>query len=543
MALGKLPKIGETITKELFDTLKNKKVIQVGEKIPASQLPTGAKIVQAQQPQVQPQPQTFGQKALGVAKGAFDILGGRAAFQFGRLPTDVIGTALATKEQQRVAESRGSLADITNRLLKRLRTLPEGEQRERIKKIALGNIKQMNLSKEQEKELEESIITPKQAVGRTAEAAITAATAARIGTGAKAGDILKAPIGTALKAIKRPLIQKVAIGAGQAAGFTAARQLAEEGKIDKGRVATGAAIGGAFPIAIAGAGALFRQVTQQLPRRFIQTAIKQKPKELLSRKDLTDFVIKKKKIGTSQGLIQSSQKAISELSDEISGKIATVRGTVSPKKIARQIANEINEAGGSITADEVLDIVKKLAPQRKGLLEKTVIGLTEANNIRSGIDRTLGDRGFLSTQLTFNKDILRKYTNTLRETVKTRAPKIVRGLFDNLSKEIRLRDTLLRKITRGQGNQILSFGDLIGGGLGAIVGGVPGVFIGAGIRRGIQSTPFLTGAGVGLGQLGIAGQKLQPLLQKLPSTQRIIILNAISAAINQGTTPQRQGQE
>ena len=159
--------------------------------------------------------------------------------------------------------------------------------------------------------------------------------------------------------------------------------------------------------------------------------------------------------------------------------------------------------------------------------------------MRRGIDRTLGDRGFLTNQQTFNKEVLRAFTNTVRETVKSRGPKGIRKLFDNLSKEIRLRDTLLRRITADQGRQMLSFGDLIGGGIGAAAGGIPGAFAGAALRRAIQSTPFLTGAGVVLGQLGMAGQKLSPLLQRLAPAERLIILNAISAAIGQGTAEQK----
>jgi len=477
----------------------------------------GGRMFTQKQSSIQEKEEGFPKKA-----GRFlaDITGAKSLYEQGGLIGRAVGTGLATKEQEKVAKSRGGLADLTTKLIKKLKDTPEGARKRRMKKIIRDNMKEMNLSKKQEKALEEQMITTQQVIGKTLEAGLTVAT---YGT--------KAPVG---------LGKRVLTGAGLGATFTGARELAKTGKVTPSRLVTGAAIGGALPIVAAGAGAIFKAITKRLPKRFIQSAIKQKPTELLRRKDLTDYVVKNKKIGSAENLVKGSQKAINELDDKILKKIAKVGGTVSPKKIAKQVANEINKQGGSITTQEVLDIVKKLAPQSKGLLSKSRVRLPNTNKIRQGLDRTLGDRGFLKSQLTFNKEVLRTFTNTLRETVKKRSPSEVRVWFDHLSKEIRLRDTLLRKITVGEGRTLISFGDLIGGGLGGAVGGIPGAFAGAALRRGLQSTTFLTGAGVSLAQLGMAGQKLSPLLQKLAPAQRVIILNAISAAINQGTSTQKE---
>ena len=43
------------------------------------------------------------------------------------------------------------------------------------------------------------------------------------------------------------------------------------------------------------------------------------------------------------------------------------------------------------------------------------MSLSNANNLRKSIDKTLGDRGFLTSQVPFNKDVLRRFTNILRQ--------------------------------------------------------------------------------------------------------------------------------
>lgn len=526
------PKIGQTITKEQFDALQNKKIIQVGETISREQLPAGAKIVQGQQ---QPQPQAGGGilgAAKGVAKFGFDLLGGRSAFQFGRLPTDVAETALSTKEQTALAKSRGGLADLTTQLIRRIRTLPEGQRKEKLKKLALGNLKQMGLSREQEQRLEKQIITPAQAVGRTAEAALTVATARGLGTGAPAREVLKAPLRAGLEAVKRPLLRKAGIGAALGAGFTGARQLAEEGELTPGRVATGAAIGGAIPFVAAGAKALFKKVVQKLPRDLIQKVFKQTPKELAKR-DLTDFAIQNKKIGSRDNLFKQSQKIIEKVNAQIQEKLGRKSGTLSTKVVAQQVANEINEAGGKITSKEVLAIVNKLAPQGKGFLSQKTIGVVNANNLRVGIDKTLGDRGFLTSQLPFNKGVLRAFNNALRNAVKNRVP-ITKALFDTLSKEITLRDTLDRAILKGVGKGVsLTFGDILPAILGGTFGGgIPGAIGGVAVKRFGESAEVITRLGVFLGRLGISAKRIQPILQKLNPADQLALFNAISKLLN-----------
>ena len=105
---------------------------------------------------------------------------------------------------------------------------------------------------------------------------------------------------------------------------------------------------------------------------------------------------------------------------------------------------------------------------------------------------------------------------------KSKAPEGTRALFSELSNEIRFRDGLLNKIAQRAGNQVLSFGDFIGGGLGGIFGGgIPGAVGGVAARRVLESVPFKIGAA----KLANSLTKLAPTLEQLAPVQQTAILN------------------
>jgi len=326
------------------------------------------------------------------------------------------------------------------------------------------------------------------------------------------------PGGVATKGTKLGKLAKAGITGAEVAG----RVGMQEGEIGKEAITAGVAtpiIGGVLTKT---GEALF----QSLPKRLVQKAIGQSKKELLAGKDVSRFALDKKKFGTAKGILAGSESEVTRLSEEIAGRLKSVPVTaekVSVKKIANDVAGEINSAGGEVSAEEVLTIVNKLAPQAKSLLGKPTMGLDKANGLRQSIDKTLGDRGFLTSQLPYNKEVLRSFTNMLRNEVKDKAPKGTRELFDELSNEIRLRNAILENVTKDQLNNSFGFTDFLTfGSFGATSGLVPGIAA-VGVKKGLQSTPFLTGAGITLEQIN----KVGPILEKLTPAERGVLSEII----------------
>lgn len=355
--------------------------------------------------------------------------------------------------------------------------------------------------------------TPLQVAGDIGAGALTVAGAKGVGMG-----------GTAT--------QKILSSTAYGAGFGGSQAISEKqsvGDVVKS-TALGAGLGAGLGVASVGVESVLNKVTA-LPERLVRSATGQSKKELLAGKDISKYVIENKKIGTAQKLIRDSQTAMDKANEIINTNLKSVPITkhkITNKSLVEGIVKQINEQGGDISAEEVKKILYTLAPQSKGLLNKKSMSLVNANKLRQSLDKTLGDRGFLTSQLPFNKDVLRTFTNALRETIKTKAPEGTRAAFNTLSKELTLYNALSNKVAQGSRNQIISFGDLFGAIPGGMVGGVPGVIAGAAARRAVQSTPFLTGSAVTIDTLNKA---ITPILNKIEPATRTLLLKAITDAI------------
>lgn len=340
------------------------------------------------------------------------------------------------------------------------------------------------------------------------------------------------------------LAQKAAIGATTMAGQTAL----QEGEFGKASEA-GAVIGAFSPVVGKAVGAISRQV-EQMPERLVRSALNRSKKEVLkeiatkSEDTLANFVLKNKSgLKTANQHIDDSLDEIRNLSSEINAVLKKKSGVTSPKladgvtrvkqrgvvridDILKNVVNDVNKAGGAVGKADVKAIVDRLSPQARGLLRKTSMSLEDANKLRQSLDRTLGDSGFLTAELPFNKEVLRQFDNTLRNAVKDKAPE-TKKLFDTLKHEIRFRDGLLEKQAKRAGNQLIGFGDFIGGGLGGVFGGgIPGAIAGVSARRVLESTPFKIGTGKALQQVN----ELIPIIKKLSPAQRGVIAQLLKGA-------------
>lgn len=369
------------------------------------------------------------------------------------------------------------------------------------------------------------IVKPTEVLGSAAQTALTVATAGGAGTAGK-------------------IIPRIFKTAGLGAGFAGGGQLQEEGKITPGRLTGGAVFGGALPVVGAGLGLTGRAITQMLPKRLIQSAVGQTKAVLLAGKDISEFVLQKRRMGTANQLIESSRRAIEKLGQQIQTNLQNVpeKTRVLRSGIISEVVKRINQEGGKINASEVTSVINKLAPQAKGFLSKPFLTLQEANKLRQSLDKTLGDRAFLTTQLPFNKGVLRLFDSALRERVKDLAPAGTREIFSELSKEITLRNSLLERYAGRARNEVVNAFDLILAGGGFLGGGAPGGIGALAIKKGIQSPLGKTAIAQTFGFGGEVGRKLQPILQKLNPAERTLILNLIgevSSPPNFPTTEER----
>ena len=334
------------------------------------------------------------------------------------------------------------------------------------------------------------------------------------------------------------LLKTIGLGAGLA-GTRAISKGADIGEATKS-AAIGGVIAGAIPIAGAGLQAIGKQISL-LPARFVNSALSRNKSQVLNDiakdkvDDFANYVVKSKPIGTADKLVNESIDSVQSLSNKINTMLSSSerqvggKTTIGINNFLDDIAKTPEAEGALLKRVDIQGIVERLAPQTKQLLSKKSLTILEANKLRQLLDKTLGDRAFLGGQLSSDKIILRTFANNLRETVKSKAPQGTRAMFSELANEIRFRDGLLDRIAKKAGNQVLSFGDFIGGGLGGIFGGgLPGAVAGVTARRVIESVPFKIGSAKAISAITKAG----PILDSLAPAQQTAILKLFSELLS-----------
>jgi hypothetical protein len=339
-------------------------------------------------------------------------------------------------------------------------------------------------------------------------------TAQKIGFGMEQVAEFLIPGAAGLKASKGArMVTKVATGAAEAGLVTTAQGG------DEKQVRNAVLTGGVLPIVGKAAKGINSQVFEKLPKRIIQNVVGQSKAEKLAGKDISEYVLKTKKVGTANKLIKDSSEAVKRLGNEIQNNLENVASKTTrilKNDILGQVTKKINAEGGEISSKEVASVIENLAPQVKSLLKRQSLSLPEANRLRQSLDKTLGDKGFLMSQLPFNKTVLKSFDDILREKVKTLAPKGTRESFEELSKEITLRNSLMDKYAGKSGNQVLNAFDYILAGGGFAGGGLPGAIASVAVKKITQSPYTKTAAAQFLdksGKLIKKGKKINPLVK------------------------------
>lgn len=347
-----------------------------------------------------------------------------------------------------------------------------------------------------------------------------------------AGDValFAVPGSQATKATQGASLLTKSLVQGATAAGTQAAKTGEIGKDEAAAFVFGSAsvpLGNAFEAAA-------KNLSTKFPEWLVKPLLKQAKDAKVAGKDIAPFLVSSGRVGSVDSLISQSQNAIDDVAKKVGESLAKSSASgvsVTRGQIIDQVVNKVNQAGGAIDADDVLGIVNNLAPQAKGLLKKDSLTLLEANQLRSLIDKTLGDKAFVASQLPFNKDVLRSFTNTLRETVKQNGDDSIRSLFDDWSKNITLRDALVDRASVAGGANSVGIYDLITGAGAYGFTGDPITALGAaGTRRLLESGVFKTSAA----QVFRNTDKVSQALLKYSPANRSVILSFMDDMTSQG---------
>lgn len=358
------------------------------------------------------------------------------------------------------------------------------------------------------------------------------------GTALNTGALLSA--GFAPTTFASKMLLSTGIGAATGAG----QELQKEGATAKsvlGRAATGALVGGATQGVMSGVSKLASLATKELPRTLLVKKLGFTPKQLQQGADrnIAKFILDNKKIGSIKGLAADAERVIASADSKIDDLLASGsynKGNVfDVRKLAEATAARLNKAGGTMTADDILNSVADHIGKGQGsqYLSREMNNVLGINNLRKGIDFATKPSDFLRTKNPLDTTMALEFANTLRNAVKSSA-KGTAPLFDEMAKNINFRNAL--EVAASKSQQIGGFRDILSALLGTTFGtlaGNPMLGFAAGVstERALTSMPVQTATAVGLNELS----RLAPFMAKLTPAMRLFLINSL--------TPESEGNK
>ena len=440
---------------------------------------------------------------------------------FGNL-SKAIGAGVAAKAAGGAADiikqSNVQMAHTTDMLISHAMSLPkEDPMRDSLLNQANQNIQEMARSNAESRRMvtdaEGRTTTAEEIMGRAANAATTIASFAI------------SPIS---------LAQKMIASTGIGAAFGAAGAMTEGKSVkDVAKAAgIGAVAGAATQGAMSGTSGIMSFMTKEMPKWLLTKRLGFTPSQIQkgAHDKAINYILESKKVGSTQGLINRAESAISSLDsqvDEVLSSQSFSKGNVvSNEQIAESTAQRLREAGWTMNAEQILNAVKKHLGGGEGsiYLKREANNVVGANALRKGIDNATKPSQFLSGQNPLEVTAAMEFANTMRAAVKGIVPK-TRAMFDEMSKNIALRDAMNISASKGWklGGVMDTMSAILGLGVGTATGNpVLGVLLGPIAERAAASMGATTAASVSLNQLS----KLAPYMAKLTPPMRMFLMQA-----------------
>lgn len=377
-----------------------------------------------------------------------NTIGNKGLLGVGQLPGRVAAGKISSNVAEDISKSASSLQDMSTKLSEAYMKETNPQQKEQLRKAIIDSQKTINQQfgrANTEGDLQANNITAEQALGTGINAATTVA-----------------PFGMAAKAT---LLGKVAQGAKLGAYAGIGQEMASNKSA--GDVVKGGLIGGATGGALSAAGAGIQKLAEFLPQRIVKTFIPTKSEGVL------DYTMTKP-LGSPKAMLMDSENSIEKLGSDLGSVLTKSKPTVplpSSAEILDSVAKQFPNA--NLTALEVGEQLKRIAPLQKGIVDKLVQGVELTAEELHSLNSAIGNATFKSVldepALKAGKEVGNAFYQTVSSALKKSLPES-EPLFEQLSKEYGLYAALKKAVASGGKasigmREILSF--MAGGPVGA----------------------------------------------------------------------------
>jgi len=435
-------------------------------------------------------------------------------------PGRVWETAESYKLTQEMSESQEKMAQITKDQLKKVQTMPEGPDKDRVMGLIREDISNRKAMQEALQPTQERELTPQEAIGTGLSAAST--------------------VGAFALGAPSSWIQ--AAGYGSILGGTSS--LGEAIRDEKDFVKTlrqttlGAILGAVTFMGTYAAAKGLRGLTEKAPEMFYDKALKQSTKDLTKElrgkaPDLSQQLIKQGVYGTNNKIYNQSIRALNETEKTINKLVAqNSNKTIATQKIASSLDDIIQRKADIPGLSGMADTINKIKTDILAKGKELTVG--QALQLKRDIYRELSQHTFnIDATLSTQSEGLRTVAHSLMEEISKVVPAIAK-VTKNQQMWKRTATAMEMKISQSARHNIIGLSDSI-----IASAGVPGDVltstIGAVGRRFIESTPFQTGTAVLLDRVGTA-------LNQLPKDATRSTINKIMTDIITQTMGQSRNQ-
>jgi hypothetical protein len=390
-------------------TPTEKDIEEIAKKLQSGS-PAGVKTQEPQKSQSQEKPSLLKRASSFIKKDVFgggvtidtnlagDIfrstLGSRGLAGVAQLPGKVIGQAGTIKEQTELSESLGGLSDLTNKLIKNLDKVTDDDAKNKMLAIINSNLETLGAGKEQQDITQKNILSPKDTISTSANAALTALS----GSGSVAKGIAmkgaKAlPVGSGLASniykastVGKSVIPRALEMGAISAGFSASENI-RKGENALNNTGLSFGVGMAFPFA----GTATSKVVQSLPGQKLKMA--EKVVNSLIKPLLKDFSYGKnpgRGVATEGIVFNSLEEGAVKIGDRL-------------KLIGSQMDKIANSKKG-----EIIDISDVLSPIDKAIAEAQKTPRTNSaliSRLQDAKDDLMGVVRDETGEVVFQKDL------------------------------------------------------------------------------------------------------------------------------------------
>ncbi len=281
-------------------------------------------------------------------------------------------------------------------------------------------------------------------------------------------------------------------------------------------VANSTGEGALLGTAVTGAGETLSGLVKNIPSWFIKKAL---PK---LESGNTDFALKNLDVGSVKSNLEKSNTAVKSSGKTIDAILSHPQYADETGNVGQVVKDTLNKyPNAQLNENKVASIVKNVAPTQKNLIDKVLDGtanLFEQNQLRQAIDRSIYPKFTDTPGLTFNKQVAKAFTDSLRSNVQGTAKETI-PMFEQFSKEIDLRNALAAAKTKIEKGSAVSMYDILSG----IGGGVPGVVAERAARApavGIAAAKGISAAGKAEPAIRAIGKAIKaPVLKNVTAGQ------------------------